>query len=210
MFYDVVKDEGSLKPVDPSRNLCRPRKPTSADSGIVDLGLREDGDDASDSLRHGRPTSSDYSSNSPMRRSRSQPPVRLVSFAELVVPATTNTDRDDKSSDLDRSVSARSSRTSELSSGSSSSPVQEGKKGASQEQQVATNPLYIESLWSQVKYEVDCEQHITECSLEGMRANVVREIVKNERDFVSNLKDVIEGEAENHSAISLDMLDPLF
>ena len=164
--------------MDHSHHLDRTRKPTSADSGIMDLG--HEGDDLSSSSLQARPTSSDYSGvhgedpPAAARRSRSQPPNRLVSSTVA---------NEDKSSDLDRSVSARSSRTSEASE--SCSPSQE---------QVPPSPLYIESLWSQVKYEVDCQQIISECSPEGMRANIVREIVKNERDFVNNLKDVIEGE----------------
>lgn len=85
IFYD-----GLVKPVDPSQNLDRTRKPTSADSGIVDIG--HDGDEGSSSSRLPRPTSTEYSSaasasgcGSPMRRSRSQPPGRLVSFAAVQV-----------------------------------------------------------------------------------------------------------------------------
>jgi hypothetical protein len=186
VFYDIGREDGLLKPVDPTQNLDRTRKPTSADSGIMDVG--QDGDDLSSSSRHARPTSSDYSSDSPMRRSRSQPPNRLVSFTSAVSGGAAT---DEKSSDLDRSVSARSSRTSEVSDSSASPAICSSTQETSS--QVPASPLYIESLWSQVKYEVDCQQHISECSPEGMRANIVKEIVKNERDFVNNLRDVIEG-----------------
>lgn len=99
----------------------------------------------------------------------------------------------DNSSDLDRSVSARSSRTSELSNSTSAScnSAQAGETTVP-----AASPIYLESLWSQVKYEVDCEQNVADCSMEGMRANIVKEILKNERDFVDNLKDVIEGKTQ--------------
>ena len=96
------RDEGLLKSVNPTQNLDKTRKPTSADSGIMDIG--QEGDDLSNSsknLHQTRPSSSDYSSDPPaVRRSRSQPPKRIVSFAG---PTTA----DDKLSDLDRSVSAR-------------------------------------------------------------------------------------------------------
>ncbi|OQV12567.1 Rho guanine nucleotide exchange factor 4 [Hypsibius exemplaris] len=229
VFYDMGAEEGLLKPVNPAlMNLERIRKPTSADSGIVDISHEGD-DDLSSSSRQNdhhhhrptaRPTSSDYSSDPPppttstptatsttiaataMRRSRSQPPHRHLVSSSFV----SANDADDKSSNLDRSGSARTcSRTSSEGSDSSPSPrpvcrtppsfsSQDAVLAVGQGDGGPANPLYIESLWSQVKYEVDCpQQQIAECSTEGMRANIVREIVKNERDFVANLKDVIEG-----------------